>query len=53
MSISTGEENSGCGVVIEAVDRETLITFRKIAVPLMATEMAGACVLQGGARFNH
>ena len=43
---------SGCGVVMEGVDREKWITLRKIAVPLttctaMAAEIVGASVLTG------
>ena len=43
---------SGCGVVIEGVDRERWVTISQIAVPLnvgtaMAAEMMGVCVLTG------
>ena len=41
---------SGCGIVIQGVDREKWVTISKIAVPLnvgaaMAPEVIGVCVL--------
>ena len=43
---------SGCGVVIEGVDKERWVTISKIAIPLevgtaMAAEVGGVCVLSG------